>query len=728
MRKLPNLLGSFIKQHSLTKSSLMRFSGVLTFSALSSIGIVYFNYENYWKVTINRVQTVDFNILANVLPSKLSTQLLTNDKKSLQTTLDSNYGLFGIIVTDCKSVILDCYNQKVIYASKSIVKTTPDGKQKLEPQQNEYSPSWVREFNDTDYPTRQLINGDFLILRDPPPLKQEWKFKSPRVSEKILTGEQNSGNVIGRVYLLRGNPPSFQSELQAWLKNPINISSKTVVYNAIAGSALFTGLVVWFLSELVFYIKINADRKELATEKKANDAAQQELAAEKKANDAAQQEREAEKKISEATQIKLEAAEQVLSANQREQEAKQKATDAERKELEAARKANDAAQREREAERKVSEAAQRELETAKKISEATQIKLEAAKQVLSANQREQEAKQKATDAERKELEAARKANDAAQREREAEQKATDADRKELEAARRANNAAQREQEAEQKAKDAAQKELAAETKIRQAAEQVLIANQKQLDAEYKANEAAQQELAIKQNAQEELEAAKKVNEAAQKELENAKKVNENVQHLTTELNSLTQDNQYLYDSIADEGNKTKQELENKRKENKSLIRENEVLRQENESLQLRVNKTSRFSNAIDALEYAESTFPVLEIWDSAKESARSGNDGLSYSPDRVFQNLSLLANIGSDYFLDLLDNDFHKCLKQKGLNSSTESDTTKNKKKKPTRKFNNGNGESQDMYDHLKIGDLRIHFYLCKSDKKVKIGHCGKHL
>jgi hypothetical protein len=657
MRKLPNLLGSFIKQHSLTKSSLMRFSGVLTFSALSSIGIVYFNYENYWKVTINRVQTVDFNILANLLPSKLSTQLLTNDKKSLQTTLDSNYGLFGIIVTDCKSVILDCYNQKVIYASKSIVKTTPDGKQKLEPQQNEYSPSWVREFNDTDYPTRQL-NGDFLILRDPPPLKQEWKFKSPRVSEKILTGEQNSGNVIGRVYLLRGNPPSFQSELQAWLKNPINISSKTVVYNAIAGSALFTGLVVWFLSELVFYIKINADRKELATEKKANDAAQQELAAEKKANDAAQQEREAEKKISEATQIKLEAAEQVLSANQREQEAKQKATDAERKELEAARKANDAAQREREAERKVSEAAQRELETAKKISEATQIKLEAAKQVLSANQRE----------------------------------------------------------------------LAAETKIRQAAEQVLIANQKQLDAEYKANEAAQQELAIKQNAQEELEAAKKVNEAAQKELENAKKVNENVQHLTTELNSLTQDNQYLYDSIADEGNKTKQELENKRKENKSLIRENEVLRQENESLQLRVNKTSRFSNAIDALEYAESTFPVLEIWDSAKESARSGNDGLSYSPDRVFQNLSLLANIGSDYFLDLLDNDFHKCLKQKGLNSSTESDTTKNKKKKPTRKFNNGNGESQDMYDHLKIGDLRIHFYLCKSDKKVKIGHCGKHL
>lgn len=308
MRQLTSLLNRFIKEHSLGKSSAIRLIGALGFSTLTSVCTIYYNNENYWNVTVKRVQTVDFNILANTLPTKLSTQLLNNDPKGLQETLDSNYGLFGIVVTDCKSDKLDCRQQKIIYASKAIVKTAPDGKQKLEIQKYQYSPSWAERFNDTDYPAQKL-NGDFLILRDPAPIEQEWKFDSPRSIQKVSTGKQNHGNVIGRVYLLRGNPPSFQSELLSWWQNPLNNSGKNVVYNAIAGSAILTGVLVWLLTELASYIKVRADRQELEAEQKIRQATEVKLESEKKIRRAAQIELEAEQNIRQAT-------EQVLSANQ----------------------------------------------------------------------------------------------------------------------------------------------------------------------------------------------------------------------------------------------------------------------------------------------------------------------------------------------------------------------------------------------------------------------------
>ena len=55
------------------------------------------NHEDYWNGTIKRVQTVDFNLLANTLPTKLSQTLMAQDAQEIQRTLDSNYGLFGLV-------------------------------------------------------------------------------------------------------------------------------------------------------------------------------------------------------------------------------------------------------------------------------------------------------------------------------------------------------------------------------------------------------------------------------------------------------------------------------------------------------------------------------------------------------------------------------------------------------------------------------------------------------
>jgi hypothetical protein len=316
MSKLSSLLGDFAKQHPLNKSSWKRFAGALAFSSFTSLCVIYLTHKNYWEVTIYRVQTVDFNILSNVLPSKLSTQLLTNDRKGIQATLDSNYGLFGMIVTDCKSDRIDCPQQKITYASKATVQTTSDGKQKLVPESG-YPEIWAKKFAEVDKPA-QLLSGDFLLLRDPIPNKQEWKFKDAHDTKSVPTGLQNSGKIIGRVYLLRGNPPLFTAEIQKWLQNPLKISRTALVYNAIVGSALLTGIIVWLFSELAYFSRKKADVIKLKAETQIRQAAEIKLVAEVQIRQAAERVLIANQIASEAkaNAIKIQAAADIIQKSE----------------------------------------------------------------------------------------------------------------------------------------------------------------------------------------------------------------------------------------------------------------------------------------------------------------------------------------------------------------------------------------------------------------------------
>jgi len=141
MNNLSTLLTGFLKLR-LTKGSGLRILSVIALSFGTTLGVIYTNYNNYWWGTIYRTQTVDFNILSNLLPTKISILLSkANSSKDainiLQQSLDSNYGLFGIIVTDCKVVDRYCSTQKILYASQAKVEKTQNGKQKLIPQ-NDY--------------------------------------------------------------------------------------------------------------------------------------------------------------------------------------------------------------------------------------------------------------------------------------------------------------------------------------------------------------------------------------------------------------------------------------------------------------------------------------------------------------------------------------------------------------------------------------------------------------
>ena len=134
------------------------------------------HHKSYWNGTIDRVQTVDFNMLSHMLPTKLSQSLIESDGPEIQRTLDSNYGLFGLVVTDCRTSQPDC-SQDIQYVSNSEL-------------------SW-----------RHLLDGDTLrastydVLSDPPPIHPTGNYTDSRDPIRNPTGLANTGRIIGRVLL-----------------------------------------------------------------------------------------------------------------------------------------------------------------------------------------------------------------------------------------------------------------------------------------------------------------------------------------------------------------------------------------------------------------------------------------------------------------------------------------------------------------------------------------------
>lgn len=170
---------------------------VPTFLLLAS-GINYSNYRSYYD-TIYKVQTIDFNILSSSLPTKLSLALINKDKPEIQRTINSNYGYFGIVVTNCLKIDKQCEEETIIAKSQ--------------PEKDGWKEKAV---------VGKLSNYQFDILRNPPPITAELNFKNSRDKEIAKpTGRINNGQIIGRVYYIRRDPPvGFVHSLIDWISHP----------------------------------------------------------------------------------------------------------------------------------------------------------------------------------------------------------------------------------------------------------------------------------------------------------------------------------------------------------------------------------------------------------------------------------------------------------------------------------------------------------------------------
>jgi len=181
-----------ISKKQTNRSRLIKWTsiGITTASVITGLFMLGFlRYHRYWNGTIQRIQTVDFNILSHLLPYKLSVALLKQDEQEIQKIINSNYGLSGIVVTNCTEETKECVNQNILYITRS----KRDWKQNLT--------------------TEELINHPYDILRDPPPFATENVYPSPRQLDRQPTGKLNPGKIIGRVYYIRQPPPTFTESL-----------------------------------------------------------------------------------------------------------------------------------------------------------------------------------------------------------------------------------------------------------------------------------------------------------------------------------------------------------------------------------------------------------------------------------------------------------------------------------------------------------------------------------
>ncbi|MBZ0188442.1 MAG: hypothetical protein K8F91_19495 [Candidatus Obscuribacterales bacterium] len=144
------------------------------------------HYKSYWFGTIYRVQTTDFNLLHHALPPTLSRMILESRGDLVQRTLDSTYGLFGLVVTDpsCSTVLWK--TNKVYHRESWHHKATPD---------------FLRE-----------LDEPFDVLTAPAALEPSYEHISPRSLKATRVGDRG-GAILGRLYYLRADPPAFSSDL-----------------------------------------------------------------------------------------------------------------------------------------------------------------------------------------------------------------------------------------------------------------------------------------------------------------------------------------------------------------------------------------------------------------------------------------------------------------------------------------------------------------------------------
>lgn len=184
----------------------IRFATVVVLAVLLASPINHENYDNFYTKTLFKLHTTNLGILSDQLTAQLSYLLFTNDTVALQDVLDSNFGLFGFVVTDCRLTEKACPDQRILYTSDPRL-------------------GWRK------FPTVADLEKDpFAVLRGP-------------------TG------AIGRLYPIRNIPRSFQEDYALWMTDPLRDAGVWRYYLKTLSFCLLGGLSLWMILELMLGIR-----------------------------------------------------------------------------------------------------------------------------------------------------------------------------------------------------------------------------------------------------------------------------------------------------------------------------------------------------------------------------------------------------------------------------------------------------------------------------------------
>lgn len=226
------------------------------------LGLCRLHYDSYWNGTIARVQTADFNMLHHTLPTALACQILEGRDDLVQQTLDSSYGLFGLVVTDPEG-------ENILYRTDKVY------------HQKTWQPMAV--------PEELVKSGEpFDLITDPPQIEALYHHVSPREPKATATGAKARGRVLGRLYYMRSPPPSFASDMSNFVTTGMaEISGAKRGYCYISFACLFFSTMVVLLIYLrkrgleLKQKEVEHVRRELEIRKKALEHLSNELATQK---------------------------------------------------------------------------------------------------------------------------------------------------------------------------------------------------------------------------------------------------------------------------------------------------------------------------------------------------------------------------------------------------------------------------------------------------------------
>lgn len=233
------------------------------------------HYESYWFGTIRKVQTVDFNLLHHTLPPALSYLILCGREDSIQEVLDSSYGMFGLVITDPSG-------QEILYKTSQIYK-------KL---------SWHQALTPD---TLAQAQEPYDLLTDPPPQTSQFKYPSAKLEKIDRHPSEKRGRerILGRVYYLRGIPPSFFNDLAGSVfSNWLEMSGSKRGYIVISLSMLLSGLgglflMFWYRRELQIRVhRLTETERKLDQKKKSLDDMTATMAAQMQRKELLEQEAE----------------------------------------------------------------------------------------------------------------------------------------------------------------------------------------------------------------------------------------------------------------------------------------------------------------------------------------------------------------------------------------------------------------------------------------------------
>jgi len=202
--------------------SLVRFLLILAVSLTVATVLNRDTYKDFYGKKLFKLHTLDLKTIAEQMTIKLNFFLSQGNREGLQDVLDASFGLFGFVVTDCKTTEILCPEQRILFASG---KELP----------------WLHYPNISSLP-----KGSFTVLR---------RLQNVSDDGRIDPSQNRAGEIIGRLYVVRNMPDSFADDYSHWIMSPLSDVGARRFYLRTTLAFVAGAFIFWVITELYFMIR-----------------------------------------------------------------------------------------------------------------------------------------------------------------------------------------------------------------------------------------------------------------------------------------------------------------------------------------------------------------------------------------------------------------------------------------------------------------------------------------